>query len=32
MAKKIKKGNRVNKNIVRNIKHEEYIDALFNSK
>ena len=30
--KKIKKQNGVNKNVVKNISHKEYIDVLFNKK
>ena len=30
--KKEKKANEVNKNVVKNIRHKEYIDALFNKK
>ena len=32
MVEKLKKQNRVNKNVVKNIRHEKYIDVLFNKK
>ena len=32
MVEKLKKQNRVNKNVVKNIRHEKYIYVLFNKK
>ena len=31
-GEEIKKAKRVNKNVVKNIEHKEYINALFNKK
>ena len=32
MVKKVKKATGVNKNVVKNIRHKEYVEVLFNKK